>query len=146
VDAKAFPWLDDENKRSELLDAYARWAIAQGDDDKWAPPAIEAGIWRHAEPLPMLEPAIDVVNKIRANPRALEYVGAGPLESLLGGTHEVMERAVDEARHNEAFRVAISVVYGVRYNEPGYERLHDLSRAEISDIPRRQSMIRHQRL
>jgi hypothetical protein len=108
--------------------------VSSEPEDFWASVAMNDHIWRHTDPEEMIEVVIDVVNQLHGNGLALGYVGAGPLEDLLGGHDAVMRRAADEALTNADFRSALAVVYGVRYRDPGYEHLHHLVRAEIGKL------------
>jgi hypothetical protein len=82
----------------------------------------------------MLDVVIDVINRFGGNRAALNYIGAGPLEDLLGGKEIVMERAGREALTNPAFREALASVYGVRYNDEGYGKLRALVEHEIQTL------------
>jgi hypothetical protein len=120
--------------RGKLVAAYARLAVAHGAEDEWAWGAMHDHIWWKTAPEQMLEVVIEVVNRLPGNVGALGYVGAGPLEDLLGGYDTVMRRAAEEAATNPDFRSALAVVYGVRYAASGYEQLHDLVRTEIDRL------------
>lgn len=121
--------------REKLIAAYTRWATAHRPEDEWAVAAMHDHIWRHTEPEEMIEVVVQVINQLRGNASALGYVGAGPLEDLLGGRETVMQRAADEAVVNPDFRASMAGVYGVKYNLPGFERLHELASAEIAALP-----------
>jgi hypothetical protein len=128
-------WVSEPSERQRLVDAYVRWVTTRAPEDEWTFAAIHDAIWHHVEPEIMLELTIEIINRLASNPTALNYVAAGPLEDLLGGKESVMQRAAEEARSNNAFRVALSTVYGVRYDEPGYGELRRLSSAERAGLP-----------
>ena len=73
-----------------------------------------------------LELAIAAISRVADDPVALNYIGAGPLEVLIQGGQIIRERITSEARHNEAFRLALAAVYPVRHRDEGFEALHDL--------------------
>lgn len=123
-------WVRDVAARERLIETYVRLAKQSMPEDEWAAAAISDAIWRTVEPEYMLGLIIEVVNRLSDDPAALNYVGAGPLEELLGGNEVVMRQAVDEARINPAFRTAAASVYPVRYNEVGFEELHSLTTQE----------------
>lgn len=122
--------------RARFIDAYSAWVGTCDAQYEWAEFAMHDAIWREVEPEIMIEIVIDVVNRFAGDDRALNYIGAGPLEDLLGGKELVMERVAEEARGNQALRTALATDYGVRFCEPGYEALHELAAPEIERVYR----------
>jgi hypothetical protein len=123
--------LDDPSIRRRLVDAYVGWIETKQPEYEWAVHAIRDAIWTYVDPEVMLDVVIEVINCLANDSAALNYIGAGPLEDLLGGTDVVMERAAKQALTDPAFREALATVYGVRYNEDGYGFLHDLVEGEV---------------
>ena len=113
----------DARRREELVAAFVKWTETHDDSVEWAWVALDDAIWWLAEPTDMLALIVDVVDRLAGNRAALEEVGAGPLEDLLGGDPEVMMQAEEVARTNAAFRTALSNVTEVKHNQPGFERL-----------------------
>ena len=128
-------WVRDKTERQRLIDAYSRWATDRHPEDEWAAASVSHAIWHTVDPGYMLEFTIEVVNRLAKMPEALNYVGAGPLEELLGGDEIVMRRATEEARTNQAFRTALATVHPVRHKAAGFEELHQLTLAEQAQVP-----------
>jgi len=112
-------------QRGQVIDAYVQWLQSRDPDSEWAWEALHDAVWFEGPPVDLLEIVIEIANRVGEQTAALQSLGAGPLEDLLGGDKEVMERAVREAHSNPAFRIAAATVYGVRGREPGYEKLAD---------------------
>lgn len=127
-------WVTDPSARQRLMETYAHWLVTKAPQDQWTFAAIHDAIWHYVDPDIMIELVIEIISRVASSPAALSEIGAGPLEDLLGGKESVMRRAEEEARSNAVFRVALSTVYGVRYDEPGYRELHRLTSVERSNL------------
>jgi hypothetical protein len=113
----------DARPRAEIAAAYARWLTMREEADEWSWEVVHDAVWWYAQPLDMLGLIIDIANRVAEDPAALNLLGAGPLEDLLGADAPTMAAAAEEARRNPAFRAALGGVYGVMYTQPGYEEL-----------------------
>lgn len=83
-------WVTDPSQRKRLIEAYLGWVTQRTPENEWADFAIHDAIWHYVDPEIMLDLTIEVIKQLADNPRALNYVAAGPLEDLLGGTEAVM--------------------------------------------------------
>lgn len=126
--------MGDAEKRQRLIEAYSDWVTTRSPHSEWSYTAIHDAIWKYAEPEVMLGVVAEVIDLIPEELRALNYVGAGPLEDLLGGKDEVMVRALNEAARSRKFRLALASTYGVRFCADGYEDLHAVVEHEIHEI------------
>lgn len=109
--------------RAEILDAYVRWLSKHDGADEWVWEVVNNAVGWYAEPMEALGFIADVATRLADHPAALNELGAGPLEDLLGGDAATMVAAVREARVNPAFCEALRNVNGVKHHEEGYEEL-----------------------
>lgn len=122
--------------RERLVSTYARFASTHMPEDEWVLEAIDDDFRAHAKPMEIAELVFEIVDRLPDDTLALRYVGAGLLEDVLfEADPELIQHVARTAATDASLRLALAVVYSVKYCDPGYQELHDLVRAEIAQLP-----------